>query len=175
MVGHIFRFHPVTLQARELLGAQEEIMHIESVFLNPYETDNGESPAFEFIHFIDLTNIFFGSKPSQINKITSERMVNIQLSYLRTKDADLKLGWYGEKRIRMIKIATSKKMIELDYQASCITIRNHNGDEQQIIQCSGKEPLELEIKTFLKVCEGKAKNPITEPQVLDAISIAEFK
>ena len=151
MVGHIFRFHPLSRTLHKIFLHHYPI-RITGSFTSSISTDRGESAVYEEMHFFDLMDFWFKEKPLVVWSRESERVTDVSLRYARF-DAQFAIGWKGYAKVRLLHFQFGPKApwkhITADFTKSTITFTTATG-EVNTEQVSGIEPLEAELTAFIR-------------------------
>ncbi len=155
MVGHIFRYHPVTLKLRAMLG--EPTLKLERVagqFTGPAETDQGLDPSLEIMHYYDILDFLFdGDQPSIVATEAYGRVYKTSLRYPRA-DAVFTLGWTGDEKVRRLDFYADKAIIKANFAAGTIDV--YRDSEVEHIVCESQDdPLTRELRAFVGLIRGE--------------------
>ena len=160
MVGHVFRFHPLVKKLKEIFSSYKEKPYlIKGKFVNPISTDNHRNVSFEMLHLYDIIDYLFNKMPTLSVAHIKGRLEKISLRYPNKMDAVIEIGWGGDERKRNLNFSFSdNKFINCDLANNIIEIFN-KGKKTEEIKCESEfEPLEEELRTFLKVLNKETKN-----------------
>lgn len=158
MVAHSYRFHPVTERLRLLLKKnQNELPYlIKGQFINPKNTDPGEDPCMDMLHFFDVIDFLFEKTPEATDCRARDRLHTVSLRYEGGMDAVLELGWSGDQKIRLLDLFFKDEIVHCDFLANTIDIRS--GETVKHLTCKQKiEPLEKELQLFVDIQSKKSK------------------
>jgi predicted dehydrogenase len=154
MVGHIFRFHPVTEKLKLLFSGLGTPRRINGAFISPSATYCDENPFLEELHLFDVIDYLFEQKPKIFWGRQHGLVANACLRYPGSFDADLEIGWADKEKKRFLNFEFGNKKFYCDFVESRIIFKN--GKQEKIIHCPFLvEPLEKELKAFLAVLAGK--------------------
>lgn len=152
MVGHIFRFHPLTHRMNRLL-ARHTPVRIAGSFVSPAATDRGEDAVFEEMHFFDLMDFWFGEEPRAVWSRERGRITESSLRYRRF-DALFEIGWDGTRKERVLHFEFGArapwKRLTIDYVAGTLLKENRHGRTQRTERVTGPEPLTEELAAFAR-------------------------
>jgi predicted dehydrogenase len=192
-VGHIFRFHPVTVTLRTALspsriGAVRYATGRFSGFKRP-RTDVGVTHT-DAIHYFDLFAHLLGREATRVSAL--------QRDYLGRglDDMSLTTVTYGDVPVtveanyfvpgthRECVIVGQSGALVADYGASTVTL--HAGVHRQRgevweavdtgkeeLSARGEEPLRLELDSFLAACAGRGGNQVPAEAGVHALEIVE--
>ncbi|HDY73033.1 MAG TPA: FAD-dependent oxidoreductase [Candidatus Jorgensenbacteria bacterium] len=151
MVGHIFRFHPVTIQLKKIIKATKELPHsIESTFINPIVTDNGRDVELEMLHPFDIIDYLFGKALIKKHVEDKGRLKVVSLVYRRGIHAVVRLGWSGKEKKRTLSLLFRRNQIVCNFEENTITVYE-NGLIKKHINCNNTvELLETELRAFVR-------------------------
>ena len=129
------------------------------------------------VHDIDTANWLFGSMPhvvfARAGKIRHEHedFASIMLGYSDDKVAIISSNWITPKKIRKFNAVCTDAVISSDFITQEITIEKN--EESTTIQNEKKEPLLLEIQSFLGAIEGKNQQLVLSQEAINVTKIAE--
>src|SRR5881396_1682384 len=180
-VGHIFRFHPVTVTLREALGAGRigAVRYATgrfSGFKRP-RTDVGVTQT-DAIHYFDLFAYLFAHPAT--------RVAALQRDYLGRGLDDLS--------VTIVHYGDIPTVIEASYfvpgtHRDCVIVGERGslvgefvkrdgaweamdtGKEELLVR--GEEPLRRELAAFLDACAGKAPSPVDASAGVHALAVVE--
>ncbi len=168
MVGHIFRFHPVTRKLKEIIKKRGVPKHLEGCFINPLETDKGRTIPLELLHLFDLVDYLWKPKVQSVFSSNIARIISIDIRYKEFCDFKCKIGWFGKEKNRNLKIFYDNLVIEADFVNNKIAVTKGN-TSHTYMSSENKEPLLEEINIFL----GQTKQMVTPEVAIRVIEIAE--
>lgn len=129
------------------------------------------------VHDIDTANWLFGEMPNVVfaraGKIKQEHedFASIMLGYKNNKIAIISSNWITPKNLRQFKAICTEAVISSDFITQEIIVETI--DESKIIQNKKKEPLLLEIQSFLDTIGGKNKQIVKASEAVNVTKIAE--
>ena len=129
------------------------------------------------VHDIDTANWLFGGMPhvvfARAGKIRHEHedFASIMLGYSDDKVAIISSNWITPKKIRKFNAVCTDAVISSDFITQEIVIEKN--EESTTIQNEKKEPLLLEIQSFLGAIEGKNQQLILSQEAINVTKIAE--
>ena len=157
MVGHIFRYHPVTKKLKEILTNRKMPSKIDGSFINPVISDQGRSIPMDLLHLFDIIDFLWPIKPEIVHTRSQGRISIVDLRYPSHCDARLVLGWREDEKKRLLTFHYPNLKIEADFTTNTILITSPK--LQKKIQCqSKKEPLQLELEAFIGTLLKSKKN-----------------
>ena len=150
MVGHIFRFHPLTEALKAEFGAGPLPIAVQGIFVNPSATDAGTNVTLDFLHFFDVMDVLLGKKAHAVHDAPMGRVHLVSIRYVGGIDAIFTLGWVGNEKKRLLTCTFPNRTIRADYLQNTLTIRNEHTEEKREITMP-VEPLQKELETFLSL------------------------
>ena len=129
------------------------------------------------VHDIDTANWLFGGMPhvvfARAGKIRHEHedFASIMLGYSDDKVAIISSNWITPKKIRKFNAVCTDAVILSDFITQEIVIEKN--EESTTIQNEKKEPLLLEIQSFLGAIEGKNQPLVLSQEAINVTKIAE--
>jgi len=129
------------------------------------------------VHDIDTANWLFDDMPQVVfaraGKIKHERedFANIMLGYKNDKVALISSNWITPKRIRKFEAVCTDARISSDFITQEIIVEK--SENAETIQNDKKEPLLLEIQSFLGAIENKNELIVKSQQAVSVTKIAE--
>lgn len=199
MIGHVERFNPAVIKAKQILDKGEigNIISINStrVGLFPPKIDKGGVIFDLAIHEFDICNFILNKKPQKILAMSASLINNnikdcaeILINYENTL-VNIHVNWLTPVKIRKLYINGSKGYLEIDYINQEIKIYKTNlhltefedfKDFSELskqvskkkIPIKYKEPLKEEINNFLMSIKNKQDPLITGEDGLNALRIA---
>ena len=179
--GYIERFNPAVGTVKELVRKKrygDLIMlefhrenrmplHIKDVGII-YDTS---------VHDIDTANWLFDDVPQVVfaraGKIKHEHedFTSIMLGYKNDKIAVISSNWITPKRVRKFNAVCTEAVISSDFITQAVLVEKD--EESEKIHGVKKEPLLLEIQSFLGAIEGKNKPIVSSQEAVNVTKIAE--
>ena len=129
------------------------------------------------VHDIDTANWLFDEMPSVVfarsGKIKHEHedFANIMLGYKNNKTAMIFSNWITPKKIRTFSAVCTEAVINSDFISQEIKIEKK--DQIEIPRNEIREPLLLEIESFIGAIEGKNTLVVQPQQAVNVTKIAE--
>ena len=129
------------------------------------------------VHDIDTANWLFGDMPhvvfARAGKIRHEHedFASIMLGYNNDKVAIISSNWITPKKTRKFNAVCTDAVISSDFITQEIIIEKN--EENITIQNEKKEPLLLEIQSFLGAIEGKNQQLVLSQEAINVTKIAE--
>ena len=161
MVGHIFRWHPITKYLKSLLGKKQiQVQRINGNFISPINTDHGEDPVLEHLHLFDIVDYIFQYQKYAIWAENRGRIRDVHWRVHSGPEGRFNFGWNKNKKERFVEIeglhAGKNFTYKADFLKNKITIQKKKSHLSKTIYLKPKEEnLKKEIRSFLKLCEGK--------------------
>jgi len=129
------------------------------------------------VHDIDTANWLFDDMPivvfarsGQINH-EHEDFANIMLGYKNQKTAIISSNWITPKKVRTFSAVCTDAVITSDFISQ--EVRVEKNQDTEIPRNEKKEPLLLEIQSFLGAIEGKNELVVKAQQAVNVTKIAE--
>ena len=129
------------------------------------------------VHDIDTANWLFDEMPNVVfarsGKINHEHedFASIMLGYKDNKTAMIFSNWITPKKVRSFSAVCSDAVIVSDFISQEIKVER--SDETEIPRNEPKEPLLLEIQSFIGAIEGKNSLVVEPQQAVNVTKIAE--
>lgn len=198
-VGHIERFNPAVIKLKEMIdkGKLGEIATINIFRMGPMPTRIKDANVVIDIgvHDIDLMNWFFGKQPTSISGTGGNALNKIQQDYVAMF---LKYGnasgmsidnWITPVKIRKMMISGTKAYAEVNFITQDLDIYDINytsesdsfgefvikfGEpkDKKTIKVDNIEPVQAEIKSFIRAIKENTKPAVTAREAIDALDIA---
>jgi len=182
MVGHIFRFHALSLKLKQLheyYYGTSALCGIEGEFINPVSADQGRGIALELMHWFDLVSFFIPGVvcvQARNHSAREKRLHHYELGYRHLTNsfkAIFSLGWQGvEKRRYFLLRYSSGVTIKADYITNTLEISGVGKPETILVPST--DALEGEIKEFLNVVRNETENPVPPQVAIKSAIIAEM-
>lgn len=171
MVGHIFRYTPLVAIAQSYFMDRELPMGVSGVFVNPTSAYTGRDPAFELLHYFDIMDVLFGKLPEVEGVSGGGAMMTAQLSYPDNVNAKFILGWRGEERVRWLEFFLPVGSLRLDFNDESYELPGGAG--KRYVSKQDREPLEQELRDFLRVIAGEQLEYVDAQKASRIIRIAK--
>ena len=179
--GYIERFNPAVVNVKKIVKEKKYgdlimlefhrenrmPLHIKDVGII-YDTS---------VHDIDTANWLFDEMPNVVfaraGQIRHEHedFATIMLGYKDNKVAVITSNWITPKRIRNFNAIFSDARISSDFITQEIKIEKQ--EEVEFIEGEKKEPLSIEIQSFIDSIEGKVEHIVKAQQAVNVSKIAE--
>ena len=194
MIGHIERFNTAISELKKRLdrGDLGEIYQIEVQRIGPFPsriTDVGVITDLS-VHDLDIISYLMNSEPARIYSEKQQKLhphsedsVTSLIRYKNGVLAILNVNYLSPTKIRQLKIFGKKGMFEVNYLDQELFFYENNsyssnnwesiseGDMKKII-IPKKEPLQMEIDTFLECARENTPSPVSGEQGLKVLQIA---
>ena len=129
------------------------------------------------VHDIDTANWLFGEMPvvvfaraGQINH-DHEDFANVMLGYKNGRTAIISSNWITPKKVRTFSAVCTEAVITSDFLSQEVKIERD--EDTEIPRKEKKEPLFLEIESFLGAVEGKNSVLVKPQEAVNVTKIAE--
>jgi predicted dehydrogenase len=171
MVGHIFRFHPLSHALKALLERSGMPQKIRGEFINPTSSDQQRDPAFELLHLFDIIDYLWNIGPDSVFSHHAERMSTVDFHYGNGSLAHFDLGWKGDEKKRTLIFKYPRRTLVADFEKGEIDIITKEGQKKHVYQVA--EPLTRELESFVAAIRGHSKNEVDPAVGTRIVSIAE--
>ncbi|MEK6968835.1 MAG: Gfo/Idh/MocA family oxidoreductase [Nanoarchaeota archaeon] len=196
MIGHIERFNPAIIELKKKLEQKDlgEIYKIDVQRIGPFPhriSDVGVIIDLS-VHDLDIIDYLINSLPSRIYAETQQKLhphhedsVTALLSYQNGTLAVLNINYLSPTKTRVLKIFGEKGMFKVDYLNQELYfyenksfVENHwnsvtEGDMKKI-NVEKKEPLQIEIESFLNHISENTSPLVGGEQGLNVLNIARM-
>jgi UDP-N-acetylglucosamine 3-dehydrogenase len=192
-VGHIFRFHPVTVALREALAAGR-IGPVRfatgrfSGFKRP-RTDVGVTQT-DAIHYFDLFAFLFGRPATAVAALQRDYLgrglddLSVTVVHYGEVPAVIEANYFVPGTHRECVIVGELGSLVADYGTGSVTL--YSGEHRQRgpvweaidtgkedLRANGAEPLKLELDAFRDACAGRRPTPVSAEDGVRALEIVE--
>ncbi len=150
MVGHVYRFHPLVRELKNLISKFEKLpKQITGVLTNPPEPGiQNLDPRLEFIHLFDIIDYLFGQSPSFCVGVQKDGVNRISLRYPGPVNAVIDIGWRGNNKERKLSLLYDDQQLDCNFSDNTIVI-NKPDCQRKIFLDNQPQALRNELKTFL--------------------------
>jgi UDP-N-acetylglucosamine 3-dehydrogenase len=192
-VGHIFRFHPVTVALRTWLdgGRLGNVRFVTGRFagFKRPRTDVGVTQT-DAIHYFDLFAHLLRRPASAVSAFQHDHLGrgldDLSVTVVRYGEipAIVEADYFMPGTHRQCVIVGTRGTLVADYGTRMVTF--HAGEHQRrgaawdaqegLVETSraeGAEPLRLELSAFLDACGGRSVNPVSAADGVHALEIVE--
>ena len=198
MIGHIERFNPVITEIKNRINTKElgKILHIHTQRFSPPPTRAQDVSAIVDLatHDIDIISFIAGELPIRIFAETDTKYhskEDLMSALLRFKSGIIGLievSWLHPTKIRNITVLGENGMYSADYLtqelffykqnevvAKRTTIPSPAQTWADVVKVAfeAKEPLLIEIRSFINALKSKSKMPVTPKEGLSALIIID--
>lgn len=194
MIGHIERFNPAISELKKRLerGDLGEVYKIDVQRIGPFPariTDVGVVVDLS-VHDLDIVHYLLGVEPVRVYAEKLQRLhpahedlVTALVKYSSGVLAVLNVNYLSPTKVRLLKVFGKKGMFQVDYLTQELFFYENmafgladwesvsEGDMRKII-IPKKEPLLVEIQTFLECVRGRNSVPVTGEDGLRVLSLA---
>jgi len=171
-VGHIFRFHPVSLKLKALLPRKGIPSKINGSFVNPVSSDQDREPSLELLHLFDVIDFLWSKRHTMVSARSEGRVSVVHVRYGKNTDAHFVLGWRGNTKERTLIFKYPQLTVQADFLADTVTVSRKSVSKKY--KCPPvEEPLRKELVSFLKAVAGVGKNEASAVMAARIVSIAE--
>ncbi|QUC64290.1 Gfo/Idh/MocA family oxidoreductase [Nitrosopumilus sp. K4] len=129
------------------------------------------------VHDIDTANWLFDDMPvvvfarsGQINH-EHEDFANIMLGYKDNKTAIISSNWITPKKVRTFSAVCTDAVVTSDFISQEVKVEKK--EDTEIPRNEKKEPLFLEIQSFIEAIKGNSMHIVTAQQAVNVTKIAE--
>ncbi len=155
MVGHIFRFHPITKKLKIMFSRKREHPYrAKGQFFSPIVTWTGKRAALDNLHLFDILDYLLEETPVSVRGEAKGGLTTVFLRYPNGLNAIFELGWLGEEKERNLDFYFKNEIVHCDFKRNFIKIMR--GKKCKKIFFTLKiTPLEAELETFIKLLNKK--------------------
>jgi UDP-N-acetylglucosamine 3-dehydrogenase len=192
-VGHIFRFHPVTLAMRAVLAADRlgRVRYASGRFVGfkRPRTDVGVTHT-DAIHYFDLFAHLFGVEATAVSAVQRDFLGRglDDMSVTTVTYGDIPVvveaSYFVPGTYRECVIVGERGALVADYLGSTVSLHTgahvDRGDAWDAIDTGkedvpvvGDEPLRVELEAFLAACGGRAPCAVDARDGLRAVTVVE--
>ncbi|MGH7392788.1 MAG: Gfo/Idh/MocA family protein [Candidatus Rokuibacteriota bacterium] len=193
MPGHIFRFHPVTAALREALGAgsigaPRYATGRLAGFKRP-RTDVGVTQT-DAIHYFDLFAHLLGRPATRVSAVQRDFLgrgrddMSVTVAHYGDVPTVVEANYFVPGTYRECVIVGERGSLVADYGASTVTL--HRGEFRRRgtgwvaidagkdeLPVGGREPLLVELETFVEACAGRIACPVPAEAGIAALEVVE--
>jgi predicted dehydrogenase/glycine/D-amino acid oxidase-like deaminating enzyme len=151
MVGHLFRFHPVVRELKRIVAdIAEPPRGIEGVMTNPREAGvELKDPNLEFLHLFDIVDFLFGFEPDMNSGRRTACVNHVSIRYPGPMNVNLKMGWAGEAKARVLKLLYSDREITANLIDNSIVVAGRDNQVHKTFFPAEPQALREELRRFL--------------------------
>jgi UDP-N-acetylglucosamine 3-dehydrogenase len=192
-VGHVFRFHPVSVALREAvtagwIGAVRFATARFSGFKRP-RTDVGVTHT-DAIHYFDLLAFVLDRPASRVAAVQRDWLgrglddMSLTLVHYGATVASVEANYFVPGTHRECVLVGERGSLVADYAAGTLAL--HPGEHRQgprgweaveagkqMLPVRGGEPLKAELAAFLDACAGRSPCPVTASDGVRALEVVE--
>ena len=184
MVGHLLQYHPAFVTLKRLIaeGAIGDVRHITSNRLNPGAIRTEENALWSMApHDFSMILGLIGEEPSDVSALPV-RVVNpaipdqyfVQLGFPNGITAQVNVSWLSPYKEHKLTVLGTKGALVFhdtapDRARKLVIYRNYidmSAEAPRFVKSDGEpvewpadEPLEAEMRTFLKLAQGDSDTP----------------
>lgn len=129
MVGHIYRFHPLSQALKGMFRAHRPV-RVSGSFISPVATYRGEAAVFEEMHFFDLLDFWFKRIPEAVWSRAHGTMTSVSLRY-QGFDAFFEIGWDGSRKERTLSfefdVSAPWRSVAANFAAGTLVVTDRTG------------------------------------------------
>lgn len=197
MIGHIERFNPVVNEIKQRIkyGELGKVLKIHTQRFSPPPGRGQDVSAITDLatHDIDIVRYLLDEDPSRIfaesetNSHSKEDMMSAILKYKSGVMGIIEVSWLHPNKVRSISIVGENGMYVANYltqelffykRSTLITSQSNIAPSQNWadvtkIAFESKEPLRIELESFISALRNKTKMPVTPEEGLMALIIAQ--
>ncbi|MDP2696281.1 MAG: FAD-dependent oxidoreductase [bacterium] len=157
MVGHIYRFHPVALWLKKYFKSDSKRpSRIDGQLTNPIISHRVSDKPLEFLHLMDIIDFVFDSELRLAFKHETKDLSGLDLRYTNGINAQLRLGYFGDGKVRTLDFHSFDERISADLDEKTIIIHRKNKLVKKLNFKNSDEPLGAELRAFLKARRGRS-------------------
>ena len=194
LVGHVFRYHPVTVALRAALAAGRigSVRYATARFagLKRPRVDVGVTHT-DAIHYFDLFAYLLGCDATRVSAIQRDYLGrgldDMSLTTVMFDDVPLTVeaSYFVPGSYRECVVVGERGALVADFAGSTLTLHmsqhRRRGDaweavdegKEELAVAGGPEPLRLELEAFLAACQSGGPSPVPAEAGLRALKIVE--
>jgi predicted dehydrogenase len=192
-VGHIFRFHPVTMALRTALvaGRLGRVRYATGRFagLKRPRADVGVTHT-DAIHYFDLFAYLLGREATKVSAVQRDYLgrglddMSVTMVMYDDVPVVVEANYFAPGSQRECVIVGERGALVADFGSSTAAL--HVGEHRQRdgvweavdegkeeLAATGPEPLRLELEAFLAACRGHGPNPVPAQAGVRALEVVE--
>jgi predicted dehydrogenase len=183
MAGHIERYNPVIVAARQLImdGRLGRVHEARMQRIGPFFERMRDVGVVHDLatHDIDLLRVLFNC---DVERVSAEIQSGVRTSYedslsavLRMTNgvvASLEVNWLSPSKFRGFSFLSEHGTLIGDFIPQTLTL-GHSTGESEDIPVQQSEPLRAELEAFLSVARGDDPPPITADDAIAAMRVVE--
>jgi len=157
MVGHVFRFHPISLRLAEFFNEKKVFPKmIDGYFLNPNNDAIPENLALDWLHIFDIYNYLFPNDElrSAAADKSDSRIEKFLLKFNSGCSLTAHLG-FGNKKTRNMEFYLDDMVIKADFYNGKLTFIKDGEENIETFDLKKDEPLKKELETFCQLLRGE--------------------
>jgi len=151
MVGHLFRFHPVVRELKRRVAEIPELPRgIHGRMTNPAaEKGESEDANLELLHLFDIVDFLFGVEPEVAIGRAKGRVNQVSLRYPGPMNAQMRIGWEGEGKVRVLRLIYSDRQLTADLIDNVLVVSTRNNQLDKSFFPHAPGALREELRTFV--------------------------
>lgn len=180
-VGYIERFNPAVRELKAMLDRGET----GDPLLLEFHRENRRSDRVKdvgvvmdtAVHDIDTARWIFGNEPNVIfartGKVIGEHedFATLNIGFKGERTAFISSNWVTPKRVRTLAAVCTKSIVEVDFISQELRVSTDEGT--RIPNIEPKEPLKVEVKTFIDSVSKGGRPAISGRDALNTTKVAE--
>ncbi len=183
MVGHIERFNPVVLAAREWIrdGKLGQIHEARMQRIGPFHARTRDVGVVHDLatHDIDILRVLFDS---EVERVSAEVQSGVLTPYEDSLSAVLRLttgvvaslevNWLSPSKFRGFSFLSERGTLVGDYIPQTLRLELPSGDSENI-PVEHSEPLRAELEAFLRAAAGHEPPAVTADDAIATMRVVE--
>jgi UDP-N-acetylglucosamine 3-dehydrogenase len=187
MVGHVERFNPAVLKAKELLAAGEvgRPVLLSARRTGPFPERIRDVGVVHDLapHDIDVMRFLLESEVEKVDGFTvrgiateHEDLLVARLWFDAPALGILEVSWIAAEKVRRLSVVSEKGLLDIDYLSQEVSFfrGGHRNTMPTLIAVEKAEPLRLELEAFVDALRRGVPPPVTAADGLAALEIASL-
>ncbi|WP_424359177.1 UDP-N-acetylglucosamine 3-dehydrogenase [Methanocella sp. MCL-LM] len=180
MVGHIERFNPAVLKMKQIIdsGKLGKVVSISTSRVGPYNPRIRDVGVILDIgvHDIDIVSYLYNSRVTDVYAIAGKEVHSLEdhasmfLRYEGDRAGVVEVNWLTPHKTRKFAVIGTEGVAYGDYMEQRVTI--HDKEWVRDAKIEKREPLALELESFLNACRTHKEPVTTGPDGIHALDVA---
>ncbi|CAJ37091.1 UDP-N-acetylglucosamine 3-dehydrogenase [Methanocella arvoryzae] len=180
MVGHIERFNPAVVKMKQIIdsGKLGKVVSISTSRVGPYNPRIRDVGVILDIgvHDIDIISYLYNSRVTDVYAIAGKEVHSLEdhasmfLRYEGDRAGVVEVNWLTPHKTRKFTVIGTEGVAYGDYIEQRVTI--HDKEWVRDAKIEKREPLALELESFLDACKHHKEPVTTGPDGIHALDVA---